>query len=329
MSGEPPVGARIAALGHYLPAKVVTSTDVAERLEVNGEWIVTRTGIRERRIAEPDESVVDMATLAAAAALDRLRVGGEEAGSVDSVDTVIVATSTPLSTMPSTAARVAFRLGLPAPAVFDLNNACAAFCYALGVADALVRAGTSGGVLVIGADKSSAVLDWHDRDTAVLFADGAGAAVVLPHERRAVGPVLWGSVAGGADLIAIDPERHVLRQDGRVVYRWAIGLGTIARQVCLKAGVKPEDLTAFVPHQANLRIIDALANALKLDERAVVARDVVETGNTMAASIPIALSRLANDGPLAGGGTVLLFGFGAGLAYAGQVVDLGPLSSAA
>lgn len=191
----------------------------------------------------------------------------------------------------------------------------------VGVADAAVRAGTSRGALVIGVDKSSAVLDWHDRDTAVLFADGAGAAVVLPHERRGVGPVVWGTVAEGADLIAIDPDRHVLRQAGRGVYRWAIGLGALAGDICERAGVKPQDLAAFVPHQANLRIIDALAGSLDLDG-AIVARDVVDTGNTMAATIPVALSRLVGGGGLPGGGSVLLFGYGAGLAYAGQVVDL-------
>ncbi|WP_306323698.1 MULTISPECIES: beta-ketoacyl-ACP synthase 3 [unclassified Streptomyces] len=321
---RPAPGSRIVALGHHLPDTVLTSEEVAERLAVDAEWIATRTGIRERRIAGPDETVADMATAAARHALDHLRADPRYEGAAGAVDTVIVATASAESTMPTVASRVAARLGLDRPAAFDLNNACAGFCHALAVADALIRAGTSGGVLVVGADKSSDWLDRTDRDTAVLFADGAGAAVVLPHERRAVGPVVWGSIGERGDLITIDPELRVLRQEGRAVYRWAVGLGGVAAEICDNAGVKPGDLAAFVPHQANLRIVTAIADRLQLDAAAPVARDVTHTGNTMAASIPLALSRMSERGELREGGDVLLFGFGAGLAYAGQVVNLAP-----
>ncbi|GAB2883483.1 beta-ketoacyl-ACP synthase 3 [Streptomyces mayteni] len=320
-------GAQIVSLGHYLPDTVVTTEEVAGRLGIDPEWVVARTGIRERRRAAPDETVADLATAAATDALAALAADPRYPSAGSLIDTVIVATSTPESTMPSVAARVAARAGLGHPAAFDLNAACAGFCYGLATADALVRSGTSGGVLVIGADKSTAWLDWYDRDTAILFGDGAGAAVVLPHERRAIGPVVWGSVGEESHLITIGANSRVLRQEGRTVYRWATGLGRTVAEACDRAGVTPEKLAAFVPHQANLRIINALAKQLGFADEAV-ATDVVGSGNTIAATIPLALSRLRQGRGLAAGGDVLLFGYGAGLSYAGQVVTLPPLPTA-
>lgn len=322
-SGVP--GAQIAALGHYLPKRVMTSAQAGERLGLSPAWIETRTGIRERRVAEPGQTVADMAAAAALDALANLSADPRHPGGAARIDTVIVATSTAESTMPSVAAQVAARAGLGHPAAFDVNAACAGFCYSLAVADSMVRSGTSRGVLIAGCDKTSAWLDWDDRDTAVLFADGAGAAVVLPHERPAIGPVLWGSIGEQAGLVEIDPHQRVLRQNGSAVYRWARGLAPLAREACQRAGVAPESLAAFVPHQANLRIINALAADLGLDET-VVATDVVEAGNTVAATIPLALSRMRSRGELSAGGDVLLFGYGAGLSYAGQVVTLPPVS---
>ncbi|GAA4837742.1 beta-ketoacyl-ACP synthase 3 [Saccharopolyspora rosea] len=307
-------GARIAALGHHLPDAVLTSEDVGRRVGVAPEWIIARTGIRRRHRAAADETVADMATAAARHALRRLPTAPP-------LDAVIVATSTAESPMPAVAARVGARLGLDEPVAFDVNAACAGFCTALAVADGLVRAGASAGALVIGADRPTAWLDWADRDTAVLFGDGAGAAVVLPHTERAIGPVLWGSLGERADAVGIDPDTRTLHQQGRAVYRWATGLGPIARRTCERGGLPPEKLAAFVPHQANLRIITALARSLDLDAEAV-ATDVVDTGNTIAATVPIALSRLVERGGAGPGDTVLLFGFGAGLSYAGQLVTL-------
>ncbi|TDC25346.1 beta-ketoacyl-ACP synthase 3 [Streptomyces sp. 8K308] len=320
-------GAQIVALGHYLPESVVSTEEVAGRLGIDPEWVVARTGIRERRQAAEDETVVDLATAAAAHALDGLAADPRFPGAVSLIDTVIVATSTAESSMPSVAARVAANAGLGHPAAFDVNAACAGFCYGLATADGLVRSGTSGGVLVVGADKATAWLDWHDRDTAILFGDGAGAAVVLPHERRAIGPVVWGSVGEESHLIAIGAEDRVLRQQGRTVYRWATGLGDTIAEACDRAGVTPDKLAAFVPHQANLRIINALARHLGFEGEAV-ATDVVGSGNTIAATIPLALSRMRSRPGLAEGGDVLLFGYGAGLSYAGQVVTLPPLPTA-
>ncbi|MTD53340.1 beta-ketoacyl-ACP synthase 3 [Amycolatopsis pithecellobii] len=315
MSPQPSPGARIGGLGHYRPETVLSTEKVAARLGVDPEWIISRTGIRERRVAAPGETVADMAVAAAKDAL--AGVAATELG----IDTVIVATSTAESTIPSTATVVGARLGLDRPAAFDVSVACAGFCCALGVADSLVRVGTSKGVMVIGADKATAWVDPHDRDTAILFGDGAGAAVVLPHGERAIGPVLWGSAGAQAGLIGIDPGTRVLRQDGRAVFRWATGLTPLARQVCDRADVPPDKLAAFVPHQANLRIITALARGLGIDDRRL-ATDVVDTGNTIAATVPIALSRFDDSGAFSDGDRVLLFGFGAGLAYAGQVVTI-------
>jgi len=310
-----PIGSRITALGHYLPAGVLDNTEIADRIGVDPEWITDRTGITQRHIAAPDESVVDMATAAAQKALANAGIDGAE------VSTVIVATSTATTTIPSVAAQVAARLGLNRPGAFDINTACAGFCTSLGCADALIRSGVAGNVLVIGADKSSAWVDRDDRDTVVLFGDGAGAALVSASDVPMIGPLVWGSVGERSQLIVISETTKVLTQDGRSVFRWASNLSPLAAEVCARSGVQPRQLAAFVPHQANLRIIDALARGLELDTT-VVATDVVDTGNTIAATVPIALSRMVERGQIQPGRPVLLFGFGAGLAHAGQVVVL-------
>ncbi|MDR7303689.1 beta-ketoacyl-ACP synthase 3 [Haloactinomyces albus] len=312
-------GSCIASLGHYLPSTVLTTEEATAKLGVDAEWVVARCGIQQRRLADKDEYVVDMATAAAREALTKMATYPGRADTPSHVDTVIVATSTAESGMPSVAAQVAGRLGLRHPAAFDVNAACAGFCYALAAADAIIRAGSGRGVLVIGADKSSSWLDWEDRDTAILFGDGAGAAVVVPHDQRAIGPVLWGSIGEQADLIRIDPTERVIRQDGRSVYRWATSLGETIREMCRRSDVAPEDLAAFVPHQANLRIINTLAKHL---DDVTTATDVVDVGNTIAATVPIALSRMVEREEVEDGDSVLLFGFGAGLAYAGQIVTL-------
>lgn len=319
-------GAQIAVLGHYLPKRVITSEQVGERLGLGPAWVEARTGIQERRVAETNETVVDMAAAAALDALANFAADPRYQSGTARVDTVIVATSTAESTMPSVAAQVAARAGLDHPAAFDINAACAGFCISLAVADAMIRSSTSRGVLVVGCDKTTAWLDWDDRDTAVLFADGAGAAIVLPHDQRAIGPVLWGSIGERGELIEIDPRQRVIRQNGSAVYRWARGLAGLASEVCHRAGVAPEELAAFVPHQANLRIIKSLAKDLGL-KKTVVATDIVDVGNTVAATIPLALSRMRSRGGLSAGGDVLLFGYGAGLSYAGQIVTLPPMKA--
>jgi 3-oxoacyl-[acyl-carrier-protein] synthase-3 len=305
-------GSEIIGVGHCLPKRAVSSAEVAAGLGVDAGWIEARTGIRTRHVSGPGETVV---SLAATAANDALKAANDALTTI-SVDAIIVATSTG-ERMPSTASQVAAALGVHA-AAFDVNAACSGFGHALAIADGLIRADAAETALVIGADVISTRLDWTDHATAPLFGDGAGAVVVRACEEQRIGPVHWASVGEQGGLVTLRDVDRVIRQQGQPVFRWAIGLGAQLRTACELADVKPGDLAAFVPHQANLRIVNALADALEAPD-AVVARDVIEVGNTMAASIPIALSRMAARGEMPTG-PILLFGFGSGLAYAGQVV---------
>jgi 3-oxoacyl-[acyl-carrier-protein] synthase-3 len=307
-------GSRIAAVGHYQPAKVLTNEDLAGLVDTSDEWITSRVGIRTRHIAGPDEPVDELAAHAAAKAL---AAAGLAPGDID---LVLVATSTAVDRSPNMAARVAARLGIPSPAAMDVNVVCAGFTHALATADHAVRAGASTRALVIGADKMSDVTDWSDRTTCVLVGDGAGAAVVEASDEPGIGPVLWGSVPEMGHAVRIEGTPARFAQEGQSVYRWATTqLPPIARKACERAGLAPENLAAVVLHQANLRIIEPLA--LKIGAvNAVIARDVAESGNTSAASIPLAFSKLVEQGAIATGDPVLLFGFGGNLSYAGQVV---------
>ena len=319
MSRQTGAEARVLAFGGYQPDKVVTNDDLAKMVDTNDEWIRSRVGIESRRIAADDETVTDMAEVAGAKALAASGLGAQE------IDLVIVATCTPETPIPNVAASVAHRLGITAPGAFDLNAACAGFCYALNVAADAVRAGTSRHVLVIGSEKLSRWIDWTDRSTCIIFADGAGAAVVGPvgdGEPSGIGPVVWGSAGDMAERITIPDRGGYLRQDGQAVFRWTTtALAPVAREACERAGVEPEDITAFVSHQANLRIIEAIARKLGIP-RERVADDIVHSGNTSSASIPLALARMDEQGRLEPGTPALLLGFGAGLSYAAQVITL-------
>ncbi|MFJ9667981.1 beta-ketoacyl-ACP synthase III [Streptomyces sp. NPDC101219] len=308
------IGSRIAAVGHYQPARVLTNEDLAGMVDTSDEWITSRVGIRTRHIAGPDEPVDELASQAAGKAL---AAAGRTAADIDMV---LVATSTAIDRSPNMAARVAARLGIPGPAALDLNVVCAGFTHALATADHAVRAGAATRALVIGADKMSEVADWTDRSTCVLVGDGAGAAVVEAADEPGIGPVLWGSVPEMGHAVRIEGTPPRFAQEGQSVYRWAATqLPVVARQACEKAGLAPEELAGVVLHQANLRIIEPLAARLGA-VNAVVARDVTESGNTSAASIPLALSKLVERGEVSTGDPVLLFGFGGNLSYAGQVV---------
>ncbi|WP_030246057.1 MULTISPECIES: beta-ketoacyl-ACP synthase III [unclassified Streptomyces] len=307
-------GSRIAAVGHYQPAKVLTNEDLAGMVDTSDEWIRSRVGIRTRHVAEADEPVDELAAHAAAKALAAAGLAPAD------IDLVLVATSTAVDRSPNTAARVASRLGIPQPATMDLNVVCAGFTHALATADHTVRAGGASRALVIGADKMSDVTDWSDRTTCVLVGDGAGAAVVEASPEARIGPVLWGSVPEMGHAVRIEGTPPRFAQEGQSVYRWATTqLPPIARRACERAGLVPADLAAVVLHQANLRIIEPLAEKIGA-VNAVVARDVTESGNTSAASIPLAFSKLVEQGAVTTGDPVLLFGFGGNLSYAGQVV---------
>jgi 3-oxoacyl-[acyl-carrier-protein] synthase-3 len=313
------IGTKILGFGGYQPDRVVTNDDLAKLVDTNDEWIRTRVGIQSRRVAGDDETVADMAEAAGAKALAASGLEPSE------VDLVVVATCSPESPLPNVAATVAHRLGIPAPGAYDLNAACAGFCYGIGAAADSVRAGSARNALVIGAEKMTSWIDWTDRSTCIIFADGAGAAVVGQagaDEPSGVGPVVWGSAGDLADKITIEGRNGSMKQDGQSVFRWATSaIAPVALEACRRAGVTPADISAFVPHQANLRIVEAIAKKLGIP-RDRVADDIIHSGNTSSASIPLALSHMAEQGKLRPGTPALLVGFGAGMCYASQVITV-------
>ncbi|MEU5956300.1 beta-ketoacyl-ACP synthase 3 [Streptomyces sp. NPDC047525] len=322
-------GSRILGIGVYRPRRVVGNDEAADRTGRTAEWIVRRTGILERRYASPDETVAGMAVDAATKALADAGVTAAE------IDMVLVASMSDLRQSPGPAPEVAHRIGSRAAAM-DLNAACAGFSYGIGLAASMVRDGTARHVLLIGSERMTDIVDPHDPGAAFLFADGAGAVVIgpAPAGEEGIGPVVWGSDGGRGELIAHDATWTqyrdtpgaawpAMRMAGPEVFRWAIeDMPETARKAAAAAGVALDDLDAFVPHQANLRIIDTLAERLELPPDVAVGRDVVHSGNTSSASIPLAVSRLRELGAVGGGATALFIGFGAGLTWAAQVVTL-------
>ncbi|MDJ1135141.1 beta-ketoacyl-ACP synthase 3 [Streptomyces iconiensis] len=311
---SPSAGSRIGGLGAYRPVTVVTNEEAATAAGVSPEWISKRVGVEERPHATDAETVVMMAVAAGKEAL------ADCGASVDDVDVVLLATCSMPSPMPNGAASVAAAMGCTASAGFDLNAACAGFCHGLAVADALVRAGTARGVLVIGSERMTDWVSPEDRNTGPIFADGAAATYVAPSAEPTIFPVAWGSDGAQAALIKIPGETGRMEMAGKAVFRWATSqLADVIQAACERADLKPADLQAFVPHQANLRIIEALSQGVDAPDL-VTATDVVSAGNTSAASVPLALHSLRLRGDVSRGEPVLLFGFGAGLSYAAQVV---------
>jgi len=323
-----PAHARILGVGGYRPSRVVTNEQICQVIDSTDEWITTRTGIKERRWATAEETVAMMSTAAAGKALAAAGIEAERIG------LVIISTVTHLAQTPSLAALVANELGALDAAAFDISAACAGFCHGLALAQDAIRGGSAEYVLVIGVERLSDLTDMNDRSTAFIFGDGAGAAIVGPSETPGIGPVVWG--ADGAQYDAIgqtfdwdalreqpDLGYPALRMNGQQVFRWAsYQMVPVAKKALEKAGIGAEDLDAFIPHQANMRITDAMIKALKLPEHVPVARDIARTGNTSAASIPLAMERMLEEGEAPHGGVALLIGFGAGLVYAAQVVEL-------
>lgn len=326
-----PTGAPYAAvlgIGSYRPERVVPNSEVVEAIDSSDEWIQQRSGIKTRRWAGPTESVQMMSVSAARAALDHAGLDARQ------IDCVVVATVSHMLQTPAIATAIAHELGTDQAAAFDISAACAGFCHGVSMASDFVRAGSARHVLVIGVERLTDILDLSDRGTAFIFADGAGAVVVGPSETPGIGPVVWGSDGEQFDLIrqredwrdviaSGEPEMPHLVMQGNSVFRWAsFAMAKIAQQALDRAGVSIDDLDVFVPHQANMRIIDAMARSMKLPERVKIARDVADMGNTSAASVPLALDRMVREGQARSGDTALLVAFGAGLAYAAQVITV-------
>jgi 3-oxoacyl-[acyl-carrier-protein] synthase-3 len=302
--------ARLLGVGAYRPSRVVTNDDVCQYIDSSDEWIRARSGIVERRFAEPHETVQMMSVAASRAALEQADIHPQQIGCI------VVATVSHLLQTPAVATLIAEELGATPTAAFDISAACAGFCHGVALGSDMIRAGTAKYVLAIGVERLSDITDRTDRSTAFIFADGGGAAVLGPSEENGIGPVVWGS----------DGEQFVmphLRMEGNPVFRWAsYEMAKVAREALDRAGITVDDLDAFIPHQANMRITDAMARALKLPEHVAVARDITHQGNTSAASIPLAMDRMVRDGTVKSGDTALLIAFGAGLAYAAQVVTI-------
>lgn len=319
--------ARIMSVGSYRPERIVTNAEICERIDSSDEWIRERSGIIERRWARADESVIDMAREASLVAIKRSGVAAEQ------IDMVIMGTVTHPYQTPSAAAALCHEVGAVNAAAMDISAACAGFAYGVGIASDLIRAGSARHVLVVGVEKLSEWLDREDRGTAFLFADGAGAVVIGPSDVNGIGPVIWGADGSQYEAITMtrslidlkegDVEFPAITMQGQQVFRWAVSeIAKVCHRAIEAAGITPADLDAFIPHQANNRITDAMIRAIGLPEGIPVARDIQYTGNTSAASIPLAMDRMLENGEIKSGDTALIVGFGAGLVFAGQVITV-------
>ncbi len=302
------MGTKILATGVYLPEKVLTNFDLEKMVDTSDEWITTRTGIKERRIAEK-ESVVDMAYEASRRALEGAGLSPEE------LDLIILATLTPEKRFPSTACLLQARLGAKGVYSFDISAACSGFIYALDVADSFVKSGKAEKILIVGAEKLSEAVDWTDRATCVLFGDGAGAVVVVKSEDRS--DILASKMysEGSLEDLLYAEKCGFIRMKGRELFKAAVrSMAEVCEEVLEKAGVKHEDVALVIPHQANVRIINALAEKLGIPKEKVFV-NIERYGNTSAASIPIALHEAVKEGRLKRGDLVLMTAMGGGLTW--------------
>ncbi|MGV8884969.1 MAG: beta-ketoacyl-ACP synthase III [Microbacteriaceae bacterium] len=318
---------RIYSYGAARGDLVVANSELVGPIDSSDEWIQQRTGIITRTRASAGVSATDLATEAGIEAIAKSGIAAEL------IDLVIVATISNVQQTPSMAAVVADRVGSNPAAAYDTNAACAGFSYAVTQADALIRSGAAHYALVIGAEKLSDVVDPADRSISFLLGDGAGAVVVGPSDFPGIAAPVWGSDGSKADAVGMNStlieyrngsaEWPTLRQEGQTVFRWAVWeMAKVAKRALEAAGITADDLAAFIPHQANMRIIDEFAKQLGLPDTVVIGRDIATTGNTSAASIPLATHRLLQEHPELSGGLALQIGFGAGLVFGAQVVVL-------
>ncbi len=316
--------ARLIGTGSYLPGLPVSNDDLAARgIDTNDEWIVTRTGIRSRHLADPGTTSSELGLIAARRALEMAGVAGSE------LDLIIVATSTPDFIFPSTACLIQGKLGNKGAAAFDVQAVCAGFTFALGIAEKFIRSGSHKKALVIGAEVFSRILDWSDRGTCVLFGDGAGAVVLEASEKPGILATAMhadgsqngilnvpGQVCGGQ--VTGDP---FLRMDGQAVFKFAVRvLADIAEEVCQAAGIQTGEVDWLIPHQANIRIIEATGKKLGVDRNKVIVT-VDRHGNTSAASVPLALDEAVRDGRIQRGQKVLLEGVGGGFTWGAALLE--------
>ena len=318
---------RILSLGAARGDLVVPNDELIGPIDSSDEWIRQRTGVIERRRASKGVDAIDLAEAAAREAIEKAGIRADQLGAV------LVSTISNVAITPSMASLLADRIGAtPAPA-YDISAACAGYTYGIAQADALIRSGVAEYVLVVGAEKLSQYARADDRSISFLLADGAGAAVVGPSDFPGISKTVWGSDGSKWDAVGMDAtfEQYLdgekgwpmMRQEGQTVFRWAVWeMAKVAQQALNAAGVTSDQLAAFIPHQANMRIIDEFAKQLKLPESVIIARDIATTGNTSAASIPLATHRLLQEHPELSGGLALQIGFGAGLVYGAQVVVL-------
>lgn len=319
---------RIYSVGAARGDLIVTNDEIAGPIDSSDEWIRQRTGVITRTRASATVDAVDLAETASREAIERAGISPSQIGAV------IVSTISNTVQTPSLAALLTERIGAaPAPA-YDVSAACAGYTYGIAQADAFVRSGLAEYVLVVGAEKLSEFAKPTDRTISFLLGDGAGAAIVGPSDNPGIATTVWGSDGSKWDAVGMDRpfkeafddpdgEYPTLRQEGQTVFRWAVWeMAKVAQQALDAAGITSDQLAAFIPHQANMRIIDEFAKQLKLPDSVVVARDIATTGNTSAASIPLATHRLLDEHPELSGGLALQIGFGAGLVYGAQVVRL-------
>ncbi|HQD20699.1 MAG TPA: beta-ketoacyl-ACP synthase III [Arachnia sp.] len=316
--------ARLLSVAGARGSRVVTNEEMCTMIDSTPEWIQQRTGITERHWVADGEDAETLGVEAATKAIERAGLQPSD------IDAIIVSTVSHYQQTPSLACILAGKLGLTAPAAFDVSAACAGFCYGVGLAESMVRAGSATNVLVLGVEVLSRYTDVNDRSTAFLFSDGAGAVVVGPSDVAAIGPTVWGSKPEAARVIEIDDWREVdpevgahIHMDGREVFKWATtAIVQKAVETLEASGLTPDELDCFIPHQANNRITDSMLRHLKLPEGVVVGRDIVRMGNSSAASIPLAMEALLESGQAKSGDSALIIGFGAGLVFAGQTLIL-------
>lgn len=315
---------RIAGTGSYLPPKILTNEDLSKRLDTSDDWIRTRTGIRQRHIAEPDQASSDLALPAARNALASAHI------SPGDVDLIIVATATPDYIFPSTACLLQAKLGIRNCAAFDVQAVCSGFVYALSVADSFIRVGQFRCALVIGAEVYSRIIDWNDRTTAVLFGDGAGAVVLRSGSSPGVLASVLHADGSYANILSVPGNicagrivgSPFLHMDGQAVFKFAVRvLDEAAREVCARANVKFEAIDWLIPHQANIRIMEATAKKLGFDRSKMIVT-VDQHGNTSAASVPLALDLAVRDGRIRPGHKVLIEGVGGGFTWGASLIQM-------